>query len=136
MRPREQAKKKNKKHSDQTNHASVEIVPEQFILRPGGTGWGGGEVERLMRERNKTTYNLAVPLSNRGRQILQHRWKYTESKQGKMCSDDLGRLPIRTAATNSFRDAQTLTLMAASFDKSSKLTARVIFLLADFTVYL
>lgn len=37
----EDGTKKEKKHV-QTNHLSVEIVHEQFILHPGGVGEAGG----------------------------------------------------------------------------------------------
>lgn len=63
----------------------METAPGQFILHPGASKDGvrgrrrrtDGAVLRLMQERNKITYNLSVPLSNRARQILQHRLKYT-----------------------------------------------------------
>lgn len=34
--------KNNQKKHVQTNHLSVEIVPEQFVLHPGGAGGAGG----------------------------------------------------------------------------------------------
>lgn len=64
----------------------METAPEEFILHPGASKdgvrrWRGrrrsdGAVLRLMQERNKITYNLSVPLSNRARQILQPLLKY------------------------------------------------------------